>query len=287
MGLYRDDIVKQANAWLGKKESDGSHKIIIDTYNKHKPLARGYKVKYTDAWCATFVSAVAIEQGATAIIPTECGCGQMIELFKSLGCWVEDDSYVPSPGDVIFYDWDDKGNGENKGYPEHVGIVTKVSGIALTVVEGNYSNSVKERRLAVNAKYIRGYGVPKYQEKIEVQPTPVKSIEEIAKEVIAGKWGNGADRKNKLEAAGYDYATVQKEVNEQLGAKTTSKSATGIHTGDNVIVKRNAKTYDGRRLANFVFRRVHQVKEIKGDRVVITYHGAVTAAVRLSDLTKA
>lgn len=43
-----------------------------------------------------------------------------------------------------------------------------------------------------------------------------KSVEEIAKEVIQGKWGNGADRKNKLEAAGYNYAQVQAAVNRQM-----------------------------------------------------------------------
>lgn len=284
MSLYRLGIVRQAESWLGLKESDGSHKTIIDIYNNHKPLARRYKVKYTDAWCATFVSAVAIAQGATAIIPTECGCGQMIELFKQLGCWVETDSYIPSPGDVIFYDWDDSGNGENKGYPEHVGIVQKVSGSALYVIEGNYSNSVKVRRLAVNGKYIRGYGIPKYLEKSTEELTPAKSLVEIAKEVINGEWGNGEERKKKLIEAGYDYKAVQEEVNKQLGA---TSSTTGIKVGDNVTVKRNSKTYDGRRLANFVYRRVHQVKEIKGDRVVITYRGATTAAVKLSDLTKA
>lgn len=43
-----------------------------------------------------------------------------------------------------------------------------------------------------------------------------KSVAEIAKEVIAGKWGNGADRKQKLTAAGYDYNEVQAAVNAQL-----------------------------------------------------------------------
>ena len=43
-----------------------------------------------------------------------------------------------------------------------------------------------------------------------------KSNTEIAKEVIAGKWGNGADRKKRLEAAGYNYAAVQKIVNSML-----------------------------------------------------------------------
>ena len=45
-----------------------------------------------------------------------------------------------------------------------------------------------------------------------------KSVSEIAKEVIAGKWGNGAVRKSKLKAAGYDYDAVQKEVQKQLAA---------------------------------------------------------------------
>lgn len=43
-----------------------------------------------------------------------------------------------------------------------------------------------------------------------------KSIDTIAREVINGKWGNGADRKKRLLSAGYDYNTVQKRVNELL-----------------------------------------------------------------------
>lgn len=41
-----------------------------------------------------------------------------------------------------------------------------------------------------------------------------KSIDELAREVLQGKWGNGAERKKRLEAAGYDYAAVQKKVNQ-------------------------------------------------------------------------
>ena len=162
MAIYRNDIVKQAEAWIGCKESNGSHKKIINIYNAHKPLARGYKVQYTDAWCATFVSAVAIECGATNIIPTECSCPQQIELFKKLGSWVESDSYKPSAGDIIYYDWADSGKGDNKGVSDHVGIVQKVSGNTIYVIEGNYKDSVGVRKLEVNGRYIRGYGVPKY-----------------------------------------------------------------------------------------------------------------------------
>lgn len=224
-------VVSQAQAWLGLKESDGSHKKIIDIYNTLKPLPVGYKLKYTDAWCAGFVSAVAIETGCTDIIPCECSCPRMITLLQKMGIWVENENRVPNPGYIIFYDWQDSGSGDNKGGSDHVGIVEKVEGNTITVIEGNYSDSVKRRTLAVNGRYIRGYGVPKYdaepaeapQEEPKADPT--KTITQIAREVLNGKWGNGADRKQRLTAAGYDYNTVQKEVNRLYNSsKTPTKS---------------------------------------------------------------
>lgn len=161
----RSRLVSQAQSWIGKNEADGSHQEIIDLYNSHTPPARGYRVKYTDSWCATFASAVAIAAGYTDIIPTECGCGQMIRLFQSMGRWVEDDAYIPSPGDYIFYDWDDTGVGDNTGWPDHVGIVVSVSDNFITIIEGNKSDAVDYRRLQVNGRYIRGYGIPDYESK--------------------------------------------------------------------------------------------------------------------------
>ena len=232
MGKYASKIIEQAKAWIGKKESDGSHKAIIDMYNAHKPLARNYAVKYTDAWCATFVSAVAIKCGYTDIIPTECSCQNMIALFKEMGCWIENENRTPCAGDVIFYDWQDSGSGDNKGWSDHVGIVEKVSNGKITVIEGNYSNAVKRRTLAVNGKYIRGYGVPKYdsEPKAETQKeeSGKKSVTEVAKEVLAGKWGNGSARKAALEKAGYDYETVQEKVNQLAKGTSAKKSITTI-----------------------------------------------------------
>ena len=220
----RSAVVAQAVAWIGCKESDGSHKKIIDVYNSHKPLARGYAVKYTDAWCATFVSACAIKAGVTDILPTECGCEPMVNLFKNLGEWVESDAYVPKAGDVIFYDWDDSGSGDNTGWTDHVGIVESCDGKNIVVIEGNKSNAVGRRTLAVNGRYIRGFGVPKYTDNGSSTPvTPAKkSVDTIAKEVIQGLWGNGDDRKNRLTSAGYDYNAVQKRVNQMLKGQTTT-----------------------------------------------------------------
>lgn len=162
MAKYASKVVEQAKAWLGCKESDGSFKPIIDTYNSQKPLARGYKVKYTDEWCATFVSAVAIALGYTDIIPTECSCTRMIRLLKDIGAWEEQDHRLPAPGELIFYNWEAAASGDDATDADHVGIVEKVSNGIITVIEGNYSQSVKRRTIAVNHCYIRGYGVPKY-----------------------------------------------------------------------------------------------------------------------------
>lgn len=169
VGKYASVLVNQAQKWIGLNESDGTHKSIIDLYNRHVPLARNYKVKYTDAWCATFGSALAIKLGYTDIIPTECGCGDQIELWKKIGCWVEDDRHVPEPGEYIYYDWNDTGLGDNTGWPEHVGIIEKVENNIITVIEGNYDNAVKRRVIKVNGKNIRGYGVPKYDTEAEVK----------------------------------------------------------------------------------------------------------------------
>lgn len=218
MGKTAEKVIEQARAWLGRNEADGSHKEIIDIYNAHLPLARGYKVKYTDSWCATFVSAVAIKLGYTDIIPTECGCEKMIDSFKAIGRWIENENRTPKPGNIIFYDYQDKEDYENTdcvGWSDHVGIVESVSDGIITLIEGNYDDSVKRRNLAVNGRYIRGYGVPDY-DMHTIAISPQKSVEEIAKEVIAGKWGSGEDRKKRLASAGYDYATVQGKVNEML-----------------------------------------------------------------------
>lgn len=162
MATTRIDYINQAKSWLGCKESDGSHKKIIDVYNSQKKLPRGYKVKYTDSWCATFVSACAIKTNNTDIIPTECSCNQMITLFKNAGIWMENDAYIPNTGDIIFYDWQDSGKGDNVGTSEHVGIVESVSNGKITVIEGNKNDSVSRRVIDVNGRYIRGFGIPKF-----------------------------------------------------------------------------------------------------------------------------
>lgn len=158
----RLEVVGTAESWLGANEKDGSHQEIIDLYNNHTPLARGYSVTYTDAWCATFDSAVAIQCNLTEIIPLECGCSPQIELFKNMGCWVEADDYVPLPGDLIYYHWNCREAGDCQKWSDHVGIVVGTAGPFIKVIEGNKDNDVSYRYTVVDAPDIRGYGVPNY-----------------------------------------------------------------------------------------------------------------------------
>ena len=174
----RQKVVGAAKAWLGCNEADGSHKQIIDLYNSHKPLARGYALRYTDAWCAGFVSAVAIKLGLTDIMPTEVGVGNMIDLYRRLGRWKEQDSYVPSPGDVIMYAWGDSGAGDCQSGASHVGIVASCDGKTITVIEGNKENAVGYREIAVNGRYIRGFGLPDYASKATETDTPAPAEKE-------------------------------------------------------------------------------------------------------------
>lgn len=220
----RQKVVDYANSQVGKKESDGSYKSIIDTYNTlpANQLPRGTRMLYGWAWCACFWSAIAVALKYLAIMPIEISCFYLIEAAKRLKAWVENDAYIPTPGDGVLYDWDDSGQGDNTGNPDHVGVVTYVNQASgyMVVTEGNYGNAVKKRTISLNGRFIRGFIAPKYDDGAVAEPekTGGKSISEIAHEVIAGQWGNGADRRRDLAAAGYDYDAVQSEVNRILNA---------------------------------------------------------------------
>lgn len=86
---------------------------------------------------------------------------------------------------------------------------------------------------------------------------------------------NAAAMLAKLKAAGYSDAFIV----------SSSGTAAAIEAGSKVRVNNGAKTYDGKSLAAFVYKRDHVVKEVSGDRAVITYGGVVVAAVNTADLT--
>lgn len=162
----RDGMVKQAEQYLGINEKDGSHKQIVDLYNTQDVLPVDYTLQYEDSWCAAFVTAAAMQQNLTDIIPPECGCQRQIGLWKEIGRWEERDSIIPLPGDLIYYDWEEKNPFTDcTGWADHVGIVVGTKWPFIKVIEGNKDDSVSYRHILINDVHIRGFGKPDYAAK--------------------------------------------------------------------------------------------------------------------------
>ena len=176
----RKKVVATAKSFVGCKESDGSHMKIIDLFNSIPGTKRGFAMGYRDPWCAAFVSAVGRACGLEDIILPTANCDTMITKYKAAGRWVENDGYTPKAGDLIMYDWQDSGAGDNTGSADHVGIVAEVNGNVIRVIEGNISDAVGYRMMRVNGKYIRGFCVPAYGTAAAVKSaevtTPAKTI---------------------------------------------------------------------------------------------------------------
>lgn len=170
----RQAFVNAAKSYLGWSEINGQDDLIIDRYNAIRTPR--YKMNHQDSWCAAFVSVVKHEAGLDSIIPTECGCEEMLRLFRNVGRYQEDGTITPQIGDVIFYNWKAKKQ-PNNGWAQHVGIVTYVSNGLITVIEGNASDRVKYRTISVGDATIRGYGLPDYASLCKNEPVaPVQPV---------------------------------------------------------------------------------------------------------------
>ena len=109
-------------------------------------------------WCAVFISWIADQAGyiESNVIPKFANCEAGVNWFKAVGEW-QNSSYVPSVGDIIFFDW------EQDGKVNHVGIVEKVENGIIYTVEGNSNDDMcREKQYEINSKYIYGYGTPAY-----------------------------------------------------------------------------------------------------------------------------
>lgn len=175
--MARADVLKIASSWLGAKEGSDQHKQIIDIYNSQNPLPVGYKVKLTDAWCQIFVTTVFLQAGLVKLIVPECGCQRAVNEYKSKGMW-RAAGYIPSPGDIIYYDWN------KDGVSDHVGIVECVQDHKITVIEGNVSDSVGKRILRTNSKNIMGFAHVNYDEQIIIKPTTPEEFLAIIKPMV-------------------------------------------------------------------------------------------------------
>ena len=120
-------------------------------------------------WCACFVSWCANECGyiADGTLPQTASCSAGVSWFQERNRWQEPTytdatgqtvPYIPAPGDIIYFDWDRQGEGQN-GQPDHVGIVEKVENGYIYTVEGNSGDRVSSNTWAVGHYEVFGFGV--------------------------------------------------------------------------------------------------------------------------------
>lgn len=145
-------------------------------------------------------------------------------------------------------------------------------------------DEIVEKANAING-YMKPADTPKAPEAAK------KTDEQMADEVIEGKWGNGDDRKNRLAEADYDYAKIQAIVNARLkpadATKAPEAAAEGIKVGDKVTL---TKLVDEKGTRLVKTRDFYFAAEIKGERVVLradSMSGTVYAAVNIKNLKKA
>ena len=174
-------VLNHAKSFIGTKQGDKKHKDLIDQYNAVKPVPAGYLMKYTDSWCAAFLTVIFDKSKVTQHTGRECGVERFIKIFKKKGIWLG--RVKPIVGDIIVFDW------ENNGWADHIGIVEKVDGSKVTAIEGNTTKSVARRTYSYNDWRVVGYARPKYLSLIKKEE---KTDIKIALEVIAGQWGNGS-----------------------------------------------------------------------------------------------
>ena len=108
-------------------------------------------------WCACFVSWWADQAGLIQkeAVPKFSVCTDGVAWFQAKGKWQSGGS-VPTPGTIIFFDWD------HDGASDHVGIVESCDGTTVHTIEGNSGDAVKQNNYTVNSQSILGYGLVAY-----------------------------------------------------------------------------------------------------------------------------
>lgn len=227
-----------ARAEIGYKEKSSNSQLDDKTANagsaNYTKYARDFDQKYPNwyngkkngfAWCDMFVdwcflTAFGYQKALELLCQPEkstgAGCKYSMQFYQKKGQFFTED---PQPGDQIFFTSD--------GTISHTGIVESVNGNTIVTIEGNASDQVKRVNRKMHDGYTYGFGRPKYDDTnltdTAPAPAPAKTIDELAKEVIDGKWGNGTARKEALTAAGYDYQAVQSRVNEIIKEMEAAK----------------------------------------------------------------
>lgn len=299
VGVTAKQIIDTMKGWRGLSRAKGTHKPIIDTYNKyikdHPGSGRGYQLTMKDSYCDCTVSAAFIKNDAVDLIGgVECGVEEHIQLFKKKGIWKEDGTLTPEEGWICCYNWDDATQ-PNDGYADHIGVVSAVNKKTFTVEEGNMSGGVVgTREVAIGWGYIRGFAVPKYSKAVSSTPKTEKPADE------APTSSQGQKNKTYTVKAGDTLSAIAKKYKTTVqvlvdlnsikdkdliyvGQVIKLPATSGFFKGCRVRVNRTAKKYaTGETIASFVKGSVYTVQQVGEGKCLLS---GIISWVKNEDLT--
>lgn len=324
MGNYVSKLLEVAKAQVGYLEKKSNSKLDSKTANagdkNYTKFARdldklGYFYngpKNGYAWCDVFVDwcfvqAFGVDEAMKLLQQPKksygAGCLYSARYYKNKNQFHTSN---PKAGDQIFF-WNSK-----KNDVAHTGLVYDVDSTYVYTIEGNTSSAsgvvanggaVAKKKYKRNYTRIYGYGRPNYDKEPASAPVPTPTPAPETPKVestnvthkvkkgdtlwgIAEKYlGDGNRYKeivslNKLKSTSLKIGQLL-----QIPVKKSGEEKVIIKKGDKVKLKNGAKTYDGKSLASFAYKRTYKVKEVNKDRIVISYSGVTVAAVKAKDLT--
>ena len=166
-GNWDEDLLMIARSQLGYHESEKNF-VMDEDGVQHGWTRYGawYGLPY-DLWCAMFISfCLNYANVPETAMPRDIGTVQWVDKLRQQGLYTDDGSYLPKPGDLVFYEF-------NGAYgADHVGIVSAVDGEQLEVIEGNSGNAVSLTYRRLSDPEILGFGV--------LPENPLKGIDPAA-----------------------------------------------------------------------------------------------------------
>lgn len=158
-GIWNEDVVAIARTQRGYVESTRNYTVLEDeTVRGYTRYGQWYGNPYGD-WCAMFAS-FCLDYAGVEGMPLESSVPRWIAALSAskLALFQPQGTYVPDPGELIFFDWD------QDGQPDHVGLVAELiageDGTVpkITTIEGNSNNRVQELSYSLDDERIFGYG---------------------------------------------------------------------------------------------------------------------------------
>lgn len=243
-GDWAEDVLAIARTQLGYTESKRNFILLGDCEKGYTRYGAWYGIPYGD-WCAMFASFCLNYAGVDEeLFPQESACQTWVNLLSDEECdryYPVGGGYMPKPGDIIFFDFDEyllnvpeedaEGNAIEKEpverYADHVGIVSELieetedTPAQIKTIEGNYGNRVAEVTYNLDDETIMGYGV------IPENPNPKK----------ATKAGSGTDNKC------WQAVTVIDDANAQYMVLRPTGGSGGNITGYAFGVKKSYNSY--------------------------------------------